>query len=204
MYIDHDTPPTACFPASTPSSETDGMAEAYARIISAVGEDLSRPGLLKTPKRAADAFRYLCSGYTQSLETIVNGALFPSDNDEMVIVRDIELYSLCEHHLLPIIGKANVAYLPNGKVLGLSKLARIVDMFARRLQIQEQLTKQIAEAIQQVTEARGVAVHIEAMHMCMAMRGVEKQNSMTITSVMLGAFRDNLATRQEFLQLIKG
>ncbi|MDM7322612.1 MAG: GTP cyclohydrolase I FolE [Gammaproteobacteria bacterium] len=180
------------------------MAEAYARIISGVGEDLSRPGLLKTPKRAADAFRYLCSGYTQSLEKIVNGALFPSDNDEMVIVRDIELYSLCEHHLLPIIGKANVAYLPNGKVLGLSKLARIVDMFARRLQIQEQLTRQIAEAILHVTGARGVAVHIEAAHMCMVMRGVEKQHAMTTTSVMLGAFRDNPSTRQEFLQLIKG
>ncbi|MEF3193173.1 MAG: GTP cyclohydrolase I FolE [Halothiobacillaceae bacterium] len=204
MYIDHDTPSTACFPVSTPSNETDGMAESFARIISGVGEDLNRPGLLKTPKRAADAFRYLCSGYTQSLEAIVNGALFPSDTDEMVIVRDIELYSLCEHHLLPIIGKANVAYLPSGKVLGLSKLARIVDMFARRLQIQEQLTRQIAEAIQQVTEARGVAVHIEAAHMCMAMRGVEKQHSMTTTSVMLGAFRDNPATRQEFLQLIKG
>ncbi|MGB9670777.1 MAG: GTP cyclohydrolase I FolE [Halothiobacillaceae bacterium] len=180
------------------------MAEAFARIISGVGEDLGRPGLIKTPKRAADAFRYLCSGYTQSLETIINGALFPSDNDEMVIVRDIELYSLCEHHLLPIIGKANVAYLPDGKVLGLSKLARIVDMYARRLQIQEQLTKQIAEAIQKVTGARGVAVHIEAAHMCMAMRGVEKQHSMTTTSVMLGAFRNNPATRQEFLQLIKG
>lgn len=204
MYIDHAPSSTACFPVSTPSNETDGMAEAYARIISGVGEDLNRPGLFKTPKRAADAFRYLCSGYTQSLEAIVNGALFPSDNDEMVIVRDIELYSLCEHHLLPIIGKANVAYLPSGKVLGLSKLARIVDMFARRLQIQEQLTRQIAEAIQQVTEARGVAVHIEAAHMCMAMRGVEKQHSMTTTSVMLGAFRDNPATRQEFLQLIKG
>lgn len=203
MYIDHDTPSSVCFPA-THSGETDGMVEAFARIISGVGEDLTRPGLLKTPKRAADAFRYLCSGYTQSLETIVNGALFPSDNDEMVIVRDIELYSLCEHHLLPIIGKANVAYLPAGKVLGLSKLARIVDMFARRLQIQEQLTKQIADAIQAVTGARGVAVHIEAAHMCMAMRGVEKQHAMTTTSVMLGAFRDNPATRQEFLQLIKG
>jgi GTP cyclohydrolase I len=203
MYIDHDTPTTACFPTAHPG-EADGMAEAFARIISGVGEDLGRPGLIKTPKRAADAFRYLCSGYTQSLETIINGALFPSDNDEMVIVRDIELYSLCEHHLLPIIGKANVAYLPDGKVLGLSKLARIVDMYARRLQIQEQLTKQIAEAIQKVTGARGVAVHIEAAHMCMAMRGVEKQHSMTTTSVMLGAFRNNPATRQEFLQLIKG
>jgi len=179
------------------------MAAAYARLITGVGEDIYRPGLLKTPARAAEAFRFLCSGYDQSLEELVNGALFPSDNDEMVIVRDIELYSLCEHHLLPIIGKADVAYLPAGKVLGLSKLARIVDMFARRLQIQEQLTRQIAEAVAQVTGARGVAVHIRAAHMCMAMRGVEKQNSQTTTSVMLGAFRDSPAMRMEFLQLLR-
>ncbi|MEW5837281.1 MAG: GTP cyclohydrolase I FolE [Pseudomonadota bacterium] len=181
----------------------DDIALAYHRIITGVGEDISRPGLLKTPARAAEAFRYLCSGYNQSLEELVNDALFPSDNDEMVIVRDIELYSLCEHHLLPIIGKADVAYLPAGRVLGLSKFARIVDMYARRLQIQEQLTRQIAEAVAHVTGARGVAVHIKAAHMCMAMRGVEKQNSQTTTSVMLGAFRDNPATRQEFLQLLR-
>ncbi|WP_121394655.1 GTP cyclohydrolase I FolE, partial [Pseudomonas aeruginosa] len=137
-----------------------------------------------------------------TLEEIVNGALFASDNDEMVIVRDIELYSLCEHHLLPFIGKAHVAYIPTGKVLGLSKVARIVDMFARRLQIQENLTRQIAEAVRQVTSAAGVAVVIEAQHMCMMMRGVEKQNSQMFTSVMLGAFRDSNTTRQEFLQLI--
>ena len=134
--------------------------------------------------------RYLCHGYEQSLDEIVNGALFASDNDEMVIVRDIELYSLCEHHLLPFIGKAHVAYIPTGKVLGLSKVARIVDMFARRLQIQENLTRQIAEAIRSVTGAAGVAVVIEAQHMCMMMRGVEKQNSQMLTSVMLGAFRE--------------
>ncbi|VTQ03467.1 GTP cyclohydrolase I [Pseudomonas aeruginosa] len=146
--------------------------------------------------------QYLCHGYGQTLEEIVNGALFASDNDEMVIVRDIELYSLCEHHLLPFIGKAHVAYIPTGKVLGLSKVARIVDMFARRLQIQENLTRQIAEAVRQVTSAAGVAVVIEAQHMCMMMRGVEKQNSQMFTSVMLGAFRDSNTTRQEFLQLI--
>ncbi|MGB9578048.1 MAG: GTP cyclohydrolase I FolE [Halothiobacillaceae bacterium] len=201
MYIDHDTPTTACFPTAHPG-EADGMAEAFARIISGVGEDLGRPGLIKTPKRAADAFRYLCSGYTQSLETIINGALFPSDNDEMVIVKDIELYSLCEHHLLPMVGKVHVGYLPSGKVLGLSKVARIVEMFARRLQIQENMTRQIAEAILQVTGAKGVAVVVEAQHFCMMMRGVEKQNSWTTTSMMLGRFREDRGTRMEFLSLI--
>ncbi|MCU9949357.1 GTP cyclohydrolase I FolE [Pseudomonas solani] len=174
----------------------------YREILLGLGEDPQREGLLDTPKRAAKAMRYLCHGYEQSLDEIVNGALFASDNDEMVIVRDIELYSLCEHHLLPFIGKAHVAYIPTGKVLGLSKVARIVDMFARRLQIQENLTRQIAEAIQSVTGAAGVAVVIEAQHMCMMMRGVEKQNSQMLTSVMLGAFRDSSTTRHEFLQLI--
>ena len=146
--------------------------------------------------------QFLCRGYDQSLEEIVNGALFDSTNDEMVIVKDIELYSLCEHHMLPFIGKAHVAYIPTGKVIGLSKVARIVDMFARRLQIQENLTRQIADALQSVTQAKGVAVVIEAKHMCMMMRGVEKQNSSMHSSVMLGAFRDSVNTRQEFLQLI--
>ncbi|PTQ87988.1 GTP cyclohydrolase I FolE [Agitococcus lubricus] len=179
------------------------MEQAYANIITAVGEDLNRAGLLDTPKRAAKAFQYLCKGYTEDLNTIVNNAIFPSDNDQMVIVKDIELYSLCEHHLLPFIGKCHVAYLPDGNVLGLSKVARIVDMFARRLQIQENLTKQIADAIQQVTGAKGVGVIIEAKHMCMMMRGVEKQNSVMSSSVMLGRFRDNAQTRNEFLSLIK-
>jgi GTP cyclohydrolase I len=174
----------------------------YREILKGLGEDPEREGLLDTPKRAAKAMQYLCHGYEQNLEEIVNGALFSSDNDEMVILKDIELYSLCEHHLLPFIGKAHVAYIPTGKVLGLSKLARIVDMYARRLQIQENLTRQIADAIQQVTQAAGVAVVIEAKHMCMMMRGVEKQNSTMHTSVMLGAFRDSSTTRQEFLQLI--
>ncbi|MDD0999364.1 GTP cyclohydrolase I FolE [Pseudomonas sp. TNT2022 ID1044] len=179
------------------------LAKNYREILQGVGEDPQREGLLDTPERAAKAMHYLCHGYRQTLEEIVNGALFESDNDEMVIVRDIELYSLCEHHLLPFIGKAHVAYMPTGKVLGLSKVARIVDMFARRLQIQENLTRQIAEAIAQVTRAAGVAVVIEAKHMCMMMRGVEKQNSTMTTSVMLGTFRESYNTRQEFLQLIR-
>jgi GTP cyclohydrolase I len=179
------------------------LAKNYREILQGVGEDPQREGLLDTPERAAKAMHYLCHGYRQTLEEIVNGALFESDNDEMVIVRDIELYSLCEHHLLPFIGKAHVAYMPTGKVLGLSKVARIVDMFARRLQIQENLTRQIAEAIAEVTRAAGVAVVIEAKHMCMMMRGVEKQNSTMTTSVMLGTFRESYNTRQEFLQLIR-
>ncbi|MGP0016663.1 GTP cyclohydrolase I FolE [Pseudomonas sp.] len=178
------------------------LPEHYREILLGLGENPDREGLLDTPKRAAKAMQYLCHGYEQSLDEVVNGALFASDNDEMVIVKDIELYSLCEHHLLPFIGKAHVAYMPTGKVLGLSKIARIVDMYARRLQIQENLTRQIADAIEQVTQAAGVAVVIEAQHMCMMMRGVEKQNSTMNTSVMLGALRDSSTTRMEFLQLI--
>jgi len=178
------------------------LSQQYREILVGLGENPEREGLLDTPKRAAKAMQYLCHGYQQSLEEIVNGALFESDNDEMVIVKDIELYSLCEHHLLPFIGKAHVAYIPTGRVLGLSKVARIVDMYARRLQIQENLTKQIADAIQRVTNAAGVAVVIEAKHMCMMMRGVEKQNSVMSSSVMLGAFRESCNTRHEFLQLI--
>ncbi|MBA1278003.1 GTP cyclohydrolase I FolE [Pseudomonas stutzeri] len=182
----------------------EDMMQHYLGIIEGVGENPNREGLLDTPKRAAKAMQYLCHGYGQTLEQIVNGALFESDNDEMVIVRDIELYSLCEHHMLPFIGKAHVAYIPTGRVLGLSKVARIVDMYARRLQIQENLTKQIADAVMQVTSAAGVGVVIEAQHMCMMMRGVEKQNSVMTSSVMLGGFRDSYNTRQEFLQLIRG
>ncbi|EZQ15936.1 GTP cyclohydrolase I FolE [Pseudomonas sp. G11-1] len=174
----------------------------YHDILSNLGEDPEREGLKGTPLRAAKAMQFLCRGYDQSLEEIVNGALFESSSDEMVIVKNIELYSLCEHHMLPFIGKAHVAYMPNGKVVGLSKVARIVDMFARRLQIQESLTRQVAEAVQSVTDAKGVAVVIEARHMCMMMRGVEKQNSSMLTSVMLGSFRESVNTRQEFLQLI--
>jgi len=178
------------------------MKEQFAQIIEAIGEDITRPGLQDTPQRAAKAMSFLTRGYQQSVDEVVNDALFPSDSSEMIIVKDIELYSMCEHHMLPFIGKAHVAYIPTGKVIGLSKIARIVDMFARRLQIQEQLTVQIAETIQQVTGAAGVGVIIEAKHMCMMMRGVEKQNSSMKTSSMLGSFRDNQATRLEFLSLI--
>ena len=183
---------------------TEDLTAHYAGIIHSVGEDLSREGLLKTPERAAKAMEYLCRGYQQDLDEVVNGAVFETDNDDMVIVTDIELYSLCEHHLLPFIGKAHVAYLPKGKVIGLSKIARIVDMFARRLQIQEQLTVQIADAIERAIDPAGVAVTIEAEHLCMKMRGVEKQNSVMKTSVMLGSFRESQATRMEYLQLIRG
>lgn len=178
------------------------MEKAYATIIEQVGEDLNRDGLLDTPARAAKAMAYLTKGYQQNLEEVVNNALFESDNSEMVLVKDIELYSLCEHHMLPFIGKAHVAYIPDGKVLGLSKIARIVDMYARRLQIQENMTKQIAEAIMSVTGAKGVGVVIEAKHMCMMMRGVEKQNGSMKTSMMLGTFRSKPETRAEFLSLL--
>ncbi|PZP21084.1 GTP cyclohydrolase I FolE [Pseudomonas kuykendallii] len=174
----------------------------YTEILAEIGEDVNREGLLDTPKRAAKAMQYLCRGYQQTLEEVTNGALFSSDNSEMVLVKNIELYSMCEHHMLPFIGKAHVAYLPSGKVLGLSKVARIVDMYARRLQIQENLTRQIADAVQSITQAAGVAVVIEAQHMCMMMRGVEKQNSSMVTSVMLGEFRENSDTRAEFLSLV--
>jgi len=178
------------------------MEDAYLTILKAIGEDPNRGGLQDTPKRAAKAMEFLTHGYHQSLDEVVNNALFESDTNEMVVVQNIELYSMCEHHMLPFIGKAHVAYLPTGKVLGLSKIARIVDMYARRLQIQENLSKQIAEAIQSVTDAAGVSVIIEAKHMCMMMRGVEKQNSVMRTSVMLGEFRDSPATRMEFMSLL--
>lgn len=178
------------------------MEKAFADIIKSVGEDPNRDGLRDTPKRAAKAFKFLTEGYHRSIDEVVNNALFDSDCNEMVVVSDIELYSLCEHHLLPFIGKCHVAYIPSGKVLGLSKVARIVDLYARRLQIQEQLTTQIAQTVQEVTRAAGVGVIIEAKHMCMMMRGVEKQNSVMRTSAMLGEFQNNQASRQEFLALI--
>lgn len=179
------------------------MKKNFEEIIKAVGEDITREGLKDTPKRAAAAFEYLTTGYHENLDTIVNEALFESDMNELVIVKDIELYSLCEHHLLPFFGKCHIGYLPNGRVLGLSKLARIVDYFARRLQIQERLTTQIAHCIAKLTQARGVAVVIEAKHLCMMMRGVEKQNSTMTTSVMLGDFKSSPPSRSEFLSLIR-
>ena len=179
------------------------MEQYYKNLLKYIGEDVNREGLRETPKRAAKAFEYLTKGYKENLDTIVNNAIFESDNDEMIIVKDIELYSLCEHHLLPFFGKCHVGYLPKGKIIGLSKVARIVDVFARRLQVQENLTKQIAEALRQYTGAQGVAVVIEAKHLCMMMRGVEKQNSIMKTSCMLGAFRKDISTRSEFLSLIQ-
>lgn len=178
------------------------MKDLFEQILTSVGEDLERPGLKDTPERAAKAFSFLTQGYNQDIAQVVNGALFPSDTSDMVIVKDIELFSLCEHHLLPFFGRAHVGYIPSGKVVGLSKIARIVDMYSRRLQIQEQLSSQIANTISDVTGARGVAVIIEAKHLCMMMRGVEKQNSSMRTSAMLGIFRENASTRAEFLSLV--
>ncbi|OGT36890.1 MAG: GTP cyclohydrolase I FolE [Gammaproteobacteria bacterium RIFCSPHIGHO2_12_FULL_37_14] len=179
------------------------MEKYFKQIIQALGEDPEREGLKDTPKRAAKALEFLTQGYHQSIDKIVNGALFQSDNDEMVLVKNIELYSLCEHHLLPFIGKCHVAYVPNGKIIGLSKIARIVDMHARRLQVQENLTKEIAQTVLQVTQAKGVGIIIEAQHLCMMMRGVEKQNSIMSTSVMLGLLRDDSRSRAEFLSLVR-
>ena len=178
------------------------MQQAFEKIISELGEDLGREGLRDTPKRAAKALRYMTKGYQENLDDIINAALFESDMSEMVIVKHIEMYSLCEHHLLPFLGACHVGYLPNGKVLGLSKVARLVDYFARRLQIQERLTSEIAHCIESITGAKGVAVVIEAKHMCMMMRGVEKQNSVLTTSVMLGDMRNNPSSRLEFFNLI--
>jgi GTP cyclohydrolase IA len=174
----------------------------FSNIIEEIGEDITREGLVDTPKRAAAAFRFLNKGYHENLGEVLNDAVFDADTEDMVIVKNIEMYSLCEHHLLPFIGKCHVGYLPTGKVLGLSKVARIVEMYARRLQIQERLTKQIADAIQEAINAKGVAVVVEAQHLCMMMRGVEKQNSVMTTSVMLGKFREHISTRAEFLNLV--
>ncbi len=179
------------------------LTAAYSQIISCIGEDIERDELADTPERAAKTLQFLTQGYHQSMEEVVNNALFETDLDEIVIIKDIEIYSLCEHHILPFIGICHVGYLPNKRVLGLSKIARIVDMFARRLQIQERLTQQIAHAISNVTNATGVGVIIEAQHLCTAMRGVQKQHSKMKTSVQLGSFRDNEATRAEFLKLIE-
>ena len=175
----------------------------YRQLLANLGMDLQEAGIIKTPERAAKTLADLTHGYHMQLDHIINHAIFPSDMDEMVIVKDIELYSLCEHHLLPFIGKCHVAYIPQGYVIGLSKIARVVEMFARRLQIQERLTREIAQTIMEVTNAEGVGVIIEAQHLCMMMRGVEKQNSSMKTSVMLGSFRTDSATRSEFLTLLK-
>ena len=186
-----------------PERELDRIANAYRELLQAIGEDVDREGLQRTPDRAARALEFLTQGYRQNLDEIINGAVFESGASEIILVKDIELYSLCEHHLLPFIGRAHVAYIPSGKVIGLSKVARIVDVFARRLQIQENLTTQIAASLMNCLEPSGVAVVVEAKHLCMMMRGVEKQNSVMKTSCLLGVFKDDARTRSEFLSLLK-
>jgi GTP cyclohydrolase I len=178
------------------------MTDAVRTLIECVGEDPTREGLVKTPLRMAKALQFFTKGYHESLEAIVGGAVFEENHEDMVIVRDIDLFSLCEHHMIPFYGKVHIGYIPNKKVLGLSKLARVSEMFARRLQIQERLTQQIANAIMDVLQPQGVGVVVEATHMCMCMRGAQKPGSSTITSCMVGVFRDDVKTRQEFLQLI--
>jgi GTP cyclohydrolase IA len=180
------------------------IADLVRQMIAQIGEDPNREGLRRTPERFEKALRYLTSGYRQDPDKILNGAMFSVCYDEMVVVKDIEVYSLCEHHLLPFFGKCHVAYIPNKKVVGLSKIARLVNMYARRLQIQERLTSQIAETIEEQLSPQGVGVIVEARHLCMVMRGVEKQHSTAMTSAMLGVFRENKQTRDEFLSLIKG
>jgi GTP cyclohydrolase I len=184
------------------SEKDQGMADHVREMITMLGEDPNREGLRRTPERFERALRFLTSGYGQDPEKILNGAMFSVCYDQMVVVKDIELFSLCEHHMLPFLGRCHVAYLPDKKVVGLSKIPRLVNMFSRRLQIQERLTSQIAQAIQNSIQPRGVGVVIEARHLCMIMRGVEKQRSEAVTSAMLGAFRDNQQTREEFLSLI--
>ncbi len=194
-----------CLPAEAriDNQGREALQDAYRNLLEAIGEDPDRQGLLRTPIRAARALEFLTQGYRQNLDEIVNGAIFDSEASEIILVKDIELYSLCEHHLLPFIGRAHVAYIPSGKVIGLSKVARIVDVFARRLQIQENLTTQIAESLMKCLEPNGVAVVVEAKHLCMMMRGVEKQNSVMKTSCLLGSFKDDARTRSEFLSLLK-
>jgi GTP cyclohydrolase I len=186
----------------SPKKEEESISSLMKEILKRLGEDPSREGLVRTPDRADKALRFLTSGYSMNLEKIINGALFTVKYDEMVIVKDIEFFSLCEHHILPFFGKIHVAYIPRDKVIGLSKIPRIVDMFARRLQVQERLTQEVAECLQSVLNPRGVGVVCEARHFCMMMRGVEKQHSGAITSAMLGGFRDRKETRDEFLSLI--
>lgn len=178
------------------------MENAVKKILEHIGEDINREGLLDTPKRVKKAMEFMCSGYNQDAHEIINKALFTTTNDEMVVVKDIEFYSMCEHHMLPIIGKAHVAYIPNGKVVGLSKIPRVVDVFARRLQIQEQMTEQIAQAIHDALQPKGVAVVVDARHMCMEMRGVEKICSTTVTSSLRGLFKKEKKTKDEFLSII--
>jgi GTP cyclohydrolase I len=184
-------------------TETLQLRDLIERLLILIGEDPARDGLTKTPERVERALRFLTKGYTEDVDAILNGALFPIDYDEMVIVKDIDFFSMCEHHLLPFFGKCHIAYIPNGKIIGLSKLPRLVEVFSRRLQVQERLTCQIAETLQEKMKPKGVAVVVEAQHLCMMMRGVEKQNTSAVTSSMLGAFRNRRETREEFLRLLR-
>ena len=191
-------------PARPAAARGSGSIAPYVRaVLKAIGEDPARDGLIKTPDRVDRSFHFLTKGYAEDIDKLLTSAMFDVDYDEMVVVKDIEVFSLCEHHLLPFFGKAHVAYIPKGKVIGLSKIPRLVDAFARRLQVQERMTVQIATALQQTLQPRGVGVVVEAMHLCMIMRGVEKQHSVAMTSCMLGGFRDQIQTRQEFLDLIR-
>ncbi len=192
----------AAHAASLPLADAS-LAQIYAEILARLGEDPARDGLVNTPKRVEQSLNFLARGYAQTVEEVIHGALFDVDYDEMVIVKDIEFYSLCEHHLLPFFGRAHIAYIPQGKVIGLSKIPRIVDVFARRLQVQERLTREVAEAVENAIHPQGVAVILEAQHLCMMMRGVEKQSSRTVTSAMLGVFKSQMQTRNEFLSLVE-
>jgi len=198
------TDETATWTEFEAAAEPDALGEDIRSVLRRLGEDPEREGLLKTPERVAASLRFLTSGYHQDVDKVLNGALYSVDYDEMVIVKDIELFSLCEHHLLPFFGRCHIAYVPHGKVVGLSKLPRLVEVFARRLQVQERLTNQIAETIMEKVNPQGVGVVIEAKHLCMVMRGVEKQNSVAVTAAMLGVFRDSQQTRDEFLSLVRG
>lgn len=182
----------------------NGLDELYCELLKSIGEDPAREGLLKTPARAAAAMKFLTQGYNLTLEGILNDAIFEEDNNNMVMLRDIEFYSMCEHHLLPFFGKCHIAYIPNGKIVGVSKMARIVDMFGRRLQVQERMTNQIADALESALQPQGVAVVAEGVHLCMVMRGVEKQHSKMTTSAMRGVFQDQISTRMEMMSLIRG
>ena len=198
-----ETPATLAKKAANVPLADATMQQIYAELLTRIGEDPARDGLLRTPERMEKSMAFLTQGYSRSIEHVLHQALFDVNYDEMVIVKDVEFYSLCEHHLLPFFGKAHIAYVPNGKVIGLSKIPRIVDVFARRLQVQERMTQQIAEAIEEAIHPQGVGVVLEAQHLCMMMRGVEKQNSSTVTSAMLGVFKSQLQTRNEFLSLVE-
>jgi GTP cyclohydrolase IA len=187
----------------TPTLDAVSTQDLYREMLARIGEDPTRDGLLRTPERMEKSMAFLTRGYTMDVTTVLHDALFDVDYDEMVIVKDIEFFSMCEHHLLPFFGKAHIAYVPNGKVIGLSKIPRLVDVFARRLQVQERLTRQVGEAITEAINPQGVAVILEAQHLCMMMRGVEKQHSSTVTSAMLGVFKTQLQTRNEFLSLVR-